>query len=169
VPPAGSLDTLTVTPVAPTSTRFVTGLANTSTNAAVDALDADVPPPFVAVIANEYSCPFVNPSITQPVSGGVIVHEPDPGVAVTVYDAGVPPLVVAFTLTVADANPTTTAGASGGAVAPTVTVYGPPGLDGPASLNAAVVTVYGTPLINGVMVHDVAGDTTVQLAPPGLV
>ena len=80
---------------------------------ALEAADAaDVPPPFVAVALNVYEVPFVRPVTVQSPDEPVTVHVNDPGVEVTRYEVGEPP-VPAATVTSADATPATAVGAGG--------------------------------------------------------
>ena len=80
---------------------------------ALEAADeADVPPPFVAVALNVYDVPFVSPVTVQSPDEPVTVHVKDPGVEVTRYDVGEPP-VPAATVTSADASPATAVGVLG--------------------------------------------------------
>ena len=73
---------------------------------------ADVPPPFVAVALNVYDVPLVKPVTVQLPEAPVTVHVKDPGVEVTRYDAGVPP-VPAATVTTAEETPASAVGVLG--------------------------------------------------------
>ena len=73
---------------------------------------ADVPPPFVAVALNVYDVPFVKPVTVQLPEAPVTVHVKEPGVDVTRYDTGVPP-VPAATVTTAEETPASAVGVLG--------------------------------------------------------
>jgi len=59
-----------------------------------------------------YDVPFVKPDTVQLPDAPVTVHVKDPGVEVTRYEAGIPP-VPAATVTTTDDDPATTVGANG--------------------------------------------------------
>ena len=59
-----------------------------------------------------YDVPFVKPDTVQEPEEPVTVHVKDPGVDVTAYDAGAPP-VPAATVTTADETPASAVGAGG--------------------------------------------------------
>ena len=71
-----------------------------------------MPPPFVAVVVNVYDVPFVKPDTVQLPEAPVTVHVNEPGVEVTRYDAGVPP-VPAATVTTAEETPASAVGVLG--------------------------------------------------------
>ena len=115
VPPVDGATTVTVAeafpgtavgvPGAPGGLRGITG--------AEIADCADVPTELVAVAENVYVVPLVSPDITHDVAGTVTVQVAPPGNAVTVYEAGSPPLVGATTVIVADPDDATPIGAPG--------------------------------------------------------
>jgi hypothetical protein len=69
-----------------------------------------------------YDVPFVKPDTVQLPDAAFTAHVKDPGVDVTAYDAGPPP-VPAATVTTADETPATAVGAGG---VPGTTGVGPP-------------------------------------------
>ena len=135
-----------------------------------DEADApDVPAAFVAVAENVYGVPFVRPLTVHEVAGLVTVQLRLPGVEVTVYEAGVPP-VPAATVTVADPSPPTAVGAGGvpGAATGLIELEADDPLDVPAAFVAVAENVYGVPVVRPVTVQEVAGLVTVQVRPPGV-
>ena len=78
---------------------------------ATDATDAlEVLATFVAVEVKVYDVPFVRPVTVHEPEAPVTVHCALPGVAVTVYEVGVPPEVGAATVTSAELSPATAEG-----------------------------------------------------------
>lgn len=108
------------------------------------------------------------------VAGAVTVHVvgavPGGGVGVTVYVAGGPPELGAVTVTVAEVAPVTAAvgcpGCPGGASGVTA-VEAADAAEVPALFVAVEVNVYDVPFVSGDTTHEVAGEVTVQVAPPG--
>ena len=82
---------------------------------AADVVDTDVELPvvLVAVEVNVYAIPLVKGAIVQLVAGAVTVHVAPPGDAVTVYEEGVPPVVGATIVIVAEPLPGTAVGVPG--------------------------------------------------------
>ena len=123
VAPVTKFDPVIITEVPPVDEPDVGEIDDTVGAAAlgVTADDAcelpDVPPAFVAVDVNVYAVPFVKLLNEHEPDAPVTVQvaEPDDGVgdAVTVYDAGVPPVDGATTVTVAEPLPPTTVGIPG--------------------------------------------------------
>ena len=129
----------------------------------------DVPVALVAVAEKVYARPLVRPLTVHEVAGLVTVQVRLPGNAVTVYDAGAPP-VPAATVTVADPSPATAVGTGGvpGASIGLTVPDAPDPLDVPAAFVAVAENVYGVPFVSPVTVHDVAGLVTVQVRPSGV-
>lgn len=123
VAPVTKFDPAIVTEVPPVDEPDVGEIDDTvgAATLGVTADDAcelpDVPPAFVAVDVNVYAVPFVKLLNEHEPDAPVTVQvaEPDDGVgdAVTVYDAGVPPVDGATTVTVAEPLPPTTVGIPG--------------------------------------------------------
>jgi hypothetical protein len=129
----------------------------------------DVPAVLVAVAENVYARPLVRPVTVHDVAGLVTVQVRLPGNAVTVYDAGAPP-VPALTVTVAEPSPATAVGV-GGVPGASIGLTEPDAndpLDVPAAFVAVAENVYGVPLVRPGTVHEVAGLVTVQVRLPGV-
>jgi len=132
--------------------------------------DADVPPPFVAVVLNVYDVPFVSPDTVQLPDAPVTVHVKDPGVDVTRYDAGVPP-EPATTDTTADETPASAVGAGG---VPGTTGWGVTGSDAaddadvPPPFVAVVLNVYDVPFVSPDTVQLPDAPVTVHVKEPGV-
>lgn len=131
-------------------------------------LDAtEFPTTFVAIAENVYSVPFVKPEIVHDVAGGVTVHVNPPGCAVTVYESTGPPPEPGVTEITALLSPgcTEIVGALGNARGVDVTPVD--AADDPVPLDAVAENVYSVPLVKPEIVHDVRGDVTVHVNPPG--
>ena len=129
-----------------------------------------MPPPFVAVVVNVYDVPFVKPDTVQLPEAPVTVHVRFPGLDVTAYDAGVPP-VPAATVTTADATPATAVGAGG---APGTAGCGVTAFDAadaaevPPPFVAVALNVYDVPFVKPDTVQLPDEPVTVQVAEPGV-
>jgi hypothetical protein len=104
--------------------------------------EPDVPAALVAVAEKVYAVPLVRPVTVHEVAGLVTVQVKLPGVDVTVYEAGAPP-VPAATDTVADPSPATAVGAGGvpGAATGLIELDAADPLDVPAALVAVAENV----------------------------
>jgi hypothetical protein len=131
----------------------------------------DVPPALAAVAENVYGVPVVRPVTVHDVAGLVTVQVLLPGVEVTVYVAGAPPVPESATVTVADVALAITAvgvsGVPGAAIGLTEPDADDP-LDVPEAFVAVAEKVYGVPVVRPVTVHEVAGLVTVQVRPSGV-
>ena len=130
----------------------------------------DVPAVLVAVEEKVYARPLVRPVTVHEVAGLVTVQVRLPGNAVTVYEAGAPPVPESVTLTVADPSPATAVGVSGvpGASSGLTLFDAADPLEVPAALVAVAENEYGVPFVRPVTVHEVAGLVTVQVRLPGV-
>jgi len=123
----------------------------------------------VAVAENVYARPLVRPVTVHDVAGLVTVHVRLPGNAVTVYEAGAPPVPL-LTVTVADPSPATAVGAGGvpGAASGLTEPDAADEPEVPPVLVAVAANVYGVPLVSPVTVQEVAGLVTVHVRPSGV-
>ena len=131
----------------------------------VEATEAEeVTEPLAATDVNEYAVPAVRPVIEQVVAGEITVHEPPPFDAVTTYE-----VAPATTPGVTTAVPDTVEVAVGaeGAARVVNEVEATEAEDEPAMLLATALNVYAVPFVRPVMLHEIAGAVTVQVAPPG--
>jgi len=129
-----------------------------------------VPPPFVAVALNVYDVPFVKPFTVQLPDEPVTVQVNDPGVEVTRYDVGVPPLPAA-TVTTADETPASAVGVRGvpGIVGCGVTAFeATDAADVPPPLVAVVVNVYDVPFVKPDTVQLPDAAFTTHVKDPGV-
>jgi len=112
---------------------------------------------------------LVRPVTVHEVAGLVTVQVRPPGVEVTVYEAGAPP-VPAATVTVAEPSPATAVGAGGvpGAAIGLTEPDAAEAPDVPAAFVAVAENVYGVPVVRPVTVHEVEGLVTVHVRPPGV-
>jgi len=90
----------------------VPGTAGCGVTGSVAADAAEVPPPLVAVALNVYEVPLIKPATVQLPEAPVTVQVKEPGVDMTRYDAGVPP-VPAATVTTAEETPASAVGVRG--------------------------------------------------------
>ena len=113
--------------------------------------------------------PFVSPLTTHEVAGAVIVQVLAlSSTVVTVYEAGVPPVPLSVTVTVAWPLPATAVGVLGIAGAPGLTdADTEDALEVPLPFVAVAVKVYALPSVSPDTAQDVAGGVTVHVAPPG--
>ena len=110
--PAATVTTADASLISAVGARGVPGTAGCGVTGSDAEEAADVPPPFVAVALNVYDVPFVKPVTVQLPEAPVTVHVKEPGVDVTRYDAGVPP-VPAATVTTAEETPASAVGVLG--------------------------------------------------------
>jgi hypothetical protein len=168
--PAATVTTADASLISAVGARGVPGTAGCGVTGS-DAEDAaDVPPPFVAVALNVYDVPFVKPVTVQLPEAPVTVHVNDPGVEVTRYDAGVPPLPAA-TVTTADETPASAVGVRGvpGIVGCGVTAFdAADAADVPPPFVAVVVKVYDVPFVKPDTVQLPEEPVTVQVKDPGV-
>ena len=75
--------------------------------------DVELPVVLVAVEVNVYAVPLLSGAMVQLVAGAVTVHVAPPGDAVTVYEEGVPPVVGATIVIVAEPLPGAAVGVPG--------------------------------------------------------
>jgi hypothetical protein len=167
--PAATVTTADASLISAVGARGVPGTAGCGVTGS-DAEDAaDVPPPFVAVALNVYDVPFVKPVTVQLPDEPVTVHVNEPGVDVTRYDAGVPPLPAA-TVTTADETPASAVGVRGvpGIVGCGVTAFeATDAADVPPPLVAVVVNVYDVPLVSPDTVQLPDAAFTTHVKDPG--
>jgi hypothetical protein len=117
-----------------------------------------------------YDVPFVKPDTVQLPEAPVTVHVNDPGVEVTRYDAGVPPLPAA-TVTTADETPASAVGVRGvpGIVGCGVTAFdATDAAEVPPPLVALALNVYDVPLVKPDTVQLPEEPVTVQVKDPGV-
>jgi len=172
-PPPTPAATVTVAEPSPPTAVGVSGVPGAAIGLTEpDAADPlEVPAAFVAVAENVYGVPVVRPVTVHEVAGLVTVQVLLPGVEVTVYVAGAPPVPESVTVTVAEVAPATAAvgvsGVPGASIGLTLFDAADP-LEVPAAFVAVAEKVYGVPLVRPVTVHDVAGLVTVQVRPSGV-
>ena len=163
--------TVTVADPSPATAVGTSGVPGASIG--LTLFDADdpleVPAAVVAVAENVYGVPFVRPVTVHEVAGLVTVQVRLPGVEVTVYEAGAPP-VPAATVTVAEPSPPTAVGVGGvpGAAIGLTLFDADDPLEVPPALAAVAENVYGVPVVRPVTVQEVAGLVTVQVLLPGV-
>ena len=147
--PAATVTTADETPASAVGVRGAPGIVGCGVTAFDADDEADVPPPFVAVVLKVYDVPFVKPDTVQLPDEALTVHVNEPGVDVTRYDAGVPPEPAA-TVTTADAAPATAVGAGGvpGTAGCGVTAFeAADAAEVPPPFVAVVVNVYDVPFV----------------------
>jgi hypothetical protein len=117
-----------------------------------------------------YDVPLVKPDTVQLPEAPVTVHVNDPGVEVTRYDAGVPPLPAA-TVTTADETPASAVGVRGvpGIVGCGVTAFdAADAADVPPPFVAVALKVYDVPFVKPDTVQLPEEPVTVQVKDPGV-
>jgi len=168
--PAATVTTADATPASAVGARGAPGIVGWGVTAFDAADDADVPPPFVAVVLNVYDVPFVNPVTVQLPEDALTVQVKEPGVDVTRYEAGVPPEPAA-TVTTADATPPTAVGAGG---VPGTTGWGVTAFDAleapdvPPPFVAVTVNVYDVPFVSPFTVQLPDTPVTVHVSESGV-
>jgi len=168
--PAATVTTADASLISAVGAGGVPGTAGCGVTGSEAEEAADVPPPFVAVALNVYDVPLVKPDTVQLPEAPVTVHENDPGVEVTRYDAGVPPLPAA-TVTTADETPASAVGVRGvpGIVGCGVTAFdAADAADVPPPFVAVALKVYDVPFVKPDTVQLPEEPVTVQVKDPGV-
>ena len=168
--PAATVTTADASLISAVGAGGVPGIAGCGVTESDAAEAAEVPPPFVAVALNVYDVPLVKPVTVQLPEAPVTVHVKDPGVEVTRYDAGVPP-VPAATVTTAEETPASAVGVRGvpGTIGCGVTAFdATEAADVPPPFVAVALNVYDVPFVKPDTVQLPDEPVTVQVAEPGV-
>ena len=168
--PAATVTTADASLISAVGAGGVPGTAGCGVTESDAAEAAEVPPPFVAVALNVYDVPLVKPVTVQLPEAPVTVHVKDPGVEVTRYDAGVPP-VPAATVTTAEETPASAVGVRGvpGTIGCGVTAFdATEAADVPPPFVAVALNVYDVPFVKPDTVQLPDEPVTVQVAEPGV-
>ncbi len=112
----------------------------------------------------------MSPVISQVVAGAIAVQVSPPGLEVTVYEVGAPPLEGGSQLMIALPSPAVPVGGPGtpGSASGETELLDGEALDVPPLFVAVTENVWPVPLFRPVTSHVTAGAVAVQVCPPGL-